>query len=136
MFKKIICVAAALITLALAWTANSVKFADGKAFELYSESLSSKAKICAADDADYRAELLRTGEKITLTGGEEELEKLIGSLGVKIVFVEETEFGTSYYGYSENLKYRKTVGKKVVNFHAFKGKSEIVVGTPIIFGGY
>lgn len=136
MFKKIICVAAALITLALAWTANSVKFAEGRAFELYSKSVSSRAEIVAADDACYRAELLRTGEKITLTGGEEELEKLIESLDVKIVYIEKTEFGTSYYGYSEKLKYRKTVGERVVNFHAFKGESEIVVATPVIFGGY
>lgn len=135
MFKKIFCFTAALIALAAAWTVNSVKFAEGKAFELYCESSSSSAKICAAD-ACYASELLRTGEKITLSLGEEELRELIKSLGVKEVFTEKTEFGTSYYGYSDKLKYRKTIKKKVVNFHAFKGKTEIVVGTPIIFGGY
>ncbi len=78
-----------------------------------------------------------TGESCVISCGNEKKPKDIAKeLGGKILFSESTEEGVSYYGYSDNVKYKKRVNGKVVNFQIFCCESRMKVGLPLIFGSF
>ncbi len=73
------------------------------------------------------------GETVTVEDvSKDEIFKIFSA---RLVKVEKIESGTSYYGYSDKIKYCATVGGERVNIHVFVGE-ETKVGSPLIFGGY
>ena len=80
------------------------------------------------------------GEKTTFVCGEENRDGLVKALldefSCKEVWTEEVNGILSYYATSEFLPRKVVVQGSVVNLHIAVREGEVVVGTPIIFGGY
>lgn len=68
------------------------------------------------------------------------LADILQEFSAQVVLEEKVLSVTSYYAYSERLGRGVVVGGKTVNLHVAVSTREggvgIVVGTPIIFGGY
>lgn len=74
------------------------------------------------------------------TSPEKFLADILQEFSAQVVLEEKVLSVTSYYAYSERLGRGVVVGGKTVNLHVAVSTREggvgIVVGTPIIFGGY
>ena len=68
--------------------------------------------------------------------GKEIAEKIINSYRAKLCFSEEISGTVSYYCYSPMLKGGVVLRGKKINLHIAVRTESIVLGTPIIFGGY
>lgn len=79
----------------------------------------------------------KTGESCVLSydNGKKPVD-VANVLGGKILFSENTEEGVSYYGFSNKVKYKKTVNGTAVNFQIFCGESQMKIGLPLIFGSF
>lgn len=104
---------------------------------------SDRVEIClgkngsASELAFYQGELFCDkiyGETITLDN-KIPYQQIFSEFNASLVLVEETNYGTSYYGYSDKIKYCTVIDGKRVNLQVFEGK-ETKIGSPIIFGGY
>ncbi|MBQ9117910.1 MAG: YwmB family TATA-box binding protein [Clostridia bacterium] len=73
--------------------------------------------------------LLKKGETGTA-------ETILAAFDAYDVWTEEIDGTTSYYAASEKLPKKVTVGGRTVNLHIAVKADRVVVGTPIIFGGY
>ena len=56
--------------------------------------------------------------------------------GAKILLKESASDVISYYAYAPSIKDYIRVGGYAVNLHVAVGNGRVVIGTPIIFGGY
>lgn len=137
MLKKTFCAILSVLLLAAVWTASgrSVFENVGDNGRFYFYNSSSLAGSVKTDDFCVAAYMLRTGESVTIDESED-YRKIFSEFDAQLVFTEEIEEGVSYYGFSEQLKYKKVLNGKVVNLHVFVGKDYTVAGTPIIYGGY
>lgn len=106
-----------------------------ESFEVYTKSASSNAVITTTTKDYYPLIFAKTGESCKIKG-EFDLTSFFIQTGAKLVFKEQTESGTSYYAYSKNIRYKKVINGKKVNLHVHVGKTDITVGSPIIFGSY
>lgn len=66
----------------------------------------------------------------------ESVDKILRDMEAKCVFKESTAYGTSYYCYSPKVKYREYLNGKAVNLHLFLGDDRLIMGAPLIYGGY
>ena len=64
------------------------------------------------------------------------VSEILSEFGATLVFNERIEEGESFYAYSPRIRYLKVISGKRVNLHVFVGKTQITVGTPIIFGSF
>lgn len=142
MFKKILSFtfvfafcAAALFALKIE-NSRSPLFAYADRIEVYGADGSFCGGIVVTE-REYPFVKFRAGESCTAVYiGDKSAEEIFAELGGKILFSETTEAGVSYYGYSEKIRYRKKIGENVVNLHVFKGKDDLKIGTPLIYGSY
>jgi hypothetical protein len=100
-------------------------------------------KTTYLDSSSSLAEMVYDkGVYFNKTGFSVELEEMIdlgdllSSFGAKILFVEDTTDGTSYYAYSPKLKHVNIINKTRVNLHVHVSKDKMVVGSPLIFGSF
>lgn len=81
-----------------------------------------------------------TGESVCMRcdHAEEFLAEVLQTYAAQVVFVEETQGVCSYYFFSQLLPKKIVLNGRAVNLHiAVESNQErVVVGYPIIFGGY
>ena len=138
MFKKI-ALAFCFITccLLLWWGNNAPVFnAYAKEFEVYRKSNSSCAQIVKANAFTTAFITDKTGESCIVDGSTFNTGKFLSDFNAKVVFSEKIDGTTNLYAYSKKIKYFVTIGGKKVNIHVVYQNENIVLGTPIVFGGY
>ena len=130
MFKSFMCFIVAICFLLITSAYIKPKFSNyASDITLYAYGYSSNAKR-------VNENILHTGESFTLSKGQIDVEKFLQDYSAEILFVEETQEGTSYYAYTKKLNTEKIIKGQKINLHIFIGKSTISVGTPIIYGSF
>ena len=104
--------------------------------EVYKNHPSSSCSILNLNYINTCLTFNRYGEGYTLTSSQTSAKQILEEYDAKIVKVEKIEEGTSYYGYSKQIKYCKYLFGKKVNIHVFEKDSVIKIGFPIIYGSY
>ena len=66
----------------------------------------------------------------------QKLFKFITDYGVEFYYSQKIEDGTSYYGYSNKIRYSQKLNGKIINVHIHVKNGTIKIGFPIIFGSY
>jgi hypothetical protein len=137
MFKKLCLVVLSLVFILFIGIANEAPMFSGYAreYEIYTESASSNARIIKANKNIYPFITAKVGESCKIKGVFE-LHKFLADMKAEIVLIEPTGEGTSYYAYSKNIRYLKTIRGKRVNLQVFIGKTSVTVGSPIIYGSF
>jgi type IV secretory pathway VirB6-like protein len=138
MLKKALFILIAAVTLFVLWAINCVpvfgKMSDN--FELYISEHSSNAGIVKVKRQEFPFVRNVTGESCKLKADNFSVIKFFEDFQAEIVFIEETEEGVSYYGYSPLIKYHKDLRGERINLHVFVGGEQVTVGTPIIYGSF
>ena len=138
MLKKILVFPCCFFLLLGVYAFNDkpVFFGYAERFEIYLLNASSTAQIVEISEKDYKAFNGIKGESCKIQSENFSVEKFFSEFCAEIIFEEHTAFGTSYYGFSPKIKYRKQILDKTVNLHIFVGESGVTVGSPIIFGSF
>ena len=119
------------------WATNSKPLynAYSNSYEIASKSTSSNAKFIYGNNLDYILSFHRTGEVVTIYD-HTSLEDLLTAFNAKVIFTEQTVYGTSVYAFSSKIAYRKEINRKIINIQIFFNEQKIMIGSPIIYGGY
>lgn len=137
MFKKICVLLCAFLLLAGLWlSVKPVFYKQSDRLEIYLKSSSSNAVITRMDSFESLFLTGIKGESFKREKDGFELSDFLGEFNAVEVFRETTEEGTSVYAYSSDIRYCVKLRDKKVNLQVFTGKSQITIGTPLIFGGY
>ncbi len=120
------------------WVQNAKPiFSDyAENFNLYLVNPSSMAKIITATRFDYPRYTDIKGESCTVKDKTLTAEDIFNEYNATLVFTETVANTVNYYGYSNEIKYRKTLGDKIVNIHISVSENGVTVGSPIIFGSF
>ena len=102
--------------------------------EYYLYSFSSQANIVT--DPTPLDLLFVTGESARIKTEEANLDELLSFYDAKVLFTENVDGAVSYYCYSPKLKSPVVLDCKSVNLHIIVKDKEIVLGSPVVFGGY
>ncbi|MBE5753653.1 MAG: hypothetical protein E7343_06310 [Clostridiales bacterium] len=102
--------------------------------EYYLYSFSSQANIVT--DPTPLDLLFVTGESARIKTEEANLDELLSFYDAKVLFTENLDGAVSYYCYSPKLKSPVVLDGKSVNLHIIVKDKEIVLGSPVVFGGY
>ncbi len=102
--------------------------------EYYLYSFSSQADI--KKDPVPLDLLFVKGESVRIKTDEVNLDEWLSLYGAKVLFTENFDDGISYYCYSPKLKTPILLDDKSVNLHIIVKEKELVLGSPIVFGGY
>ena len=78
------------------------------------------------------------GEKVVyrVEDGADFAQSVLSILSASVLWQEEVEGAICYYAAAESLSRAVLVGGEKVNLHIVVKADEVVIGTPIIFGGY
>ena len=87
-----------------------------------------KTRLSFSDIFRVRGESVVTAER--------DLESIANRFQATLVAVEETDGAVSYYYVVEAWQYGISLNGKRVNLHIAVGNDRVVVGTPVIFGGF
>ena len=117
-------------------TQTPLFYGYGDTFEISTLSSSSKALFQNVNEREYRFSFNRTGESCEIFTDEISVDKILEDFSAKVVFIEETAEQTSYYAYSDKIKYLKILDGKRVNLHISTSNEKIKIGSPIIFGSF
>ncbi len=63
-------------------------------------------------------------------------ETFLEKSGAKLLFIEDLDGVKNYYYYSKRLPKCEVVNQKKVNIQIAISNEKVVIGTPIIYGGY
>lgn len=138
MFKKITTISLSIFTVFFAWTLCSIPiFNDyGNTREIYQQSNSSCSEIHTTTKTSNCTFTMRYGEGCVVDKDCADYQQILDRYNAQIVFIERTEFGTSYYAFSKSIPYSTCFKKQKINLQVFVGESYIKLGTPIIYGSY
>ena len=103
---------------------------------LYVGEANSNCKIVMTKNSFVPFILSVRGESVQIHNKNFNLNSLLAHFDARLIFIEELEEGTSYYAFSNQIKYRKIMKDKVVNLHVFIAENYVVLGSPIIFGSF
>lgn len=131
-----ILIAAGALMLSLALLPDRLCFKGGESYSFYCGTSSADCRVITATD---RAAL----KKLTLKSvcGESAVYSsldpiaFISEFDGEIVFTEEVAGITNYYC-KANLPYSVIIDGEEINLHVCVREDSVMVGTPIIFGGY
>ena len=138
MFKRICTFFSIIIVLFGVFLLNyKPMFADfTDRLELYLDENSSNAQIISVETIDYRFIKNIKGESFKIDKKCFSLDEFLNKTGGKVIFTETTEYGVSYYCYSNSIKYRKQIRGEIINLHVFVGKEQVTIGSPLIYGSF
>lgn len=104
-------------------------------FEVYTVG-GSAGKIASVGGTDFFLCRRVKGESFKCAAEFFSVEEFLNDFAAQIMFTEETKEGTSYYAFSESIKYSKTFNDKRINLHVFVGSEQVTVGSPVIYGSF
>ena len=135
--KAITCMLSVITVFAVYFcTQTPLFYGYGDTFEISTLSSSSNAIFYNVNESQYRFSFNRTGESCEIFTEEISVDKILADFSAKIVFIEETAQQTSYYAYSDKIKYLKILDGKKVNLHISTSNEKTKIGSPIIFGSF
>lgn len=138
MFKKIATILTAWFCLMGVWVVNNkpIFSAFSSEYEVYSFQNGSNGDIQTTQLKDYLGCSLKYGEACVIDLADFGEKAFLEYYGATIVFLEQTCYGTSLYGYSPKIKYSTIINGEKINLHVFICENYVKVGSPIIFGSY
>ena len=125
---------AAIFALVCLFNSSAFPLESDKEYYLYSSS-SQSLIVKTVDFADLpyvKGECAR----VETENGNAYLEKILAHYGAAVLKTERFDDGISYYCYSPKLKNKLLVDGAAVNLHIVVKPTEVLLGTPVIFGGY
>lgn len=127
-------VAAAVLFFVFLFNTSVFPFAEDKEYYLYSPtSQACIVKKVGLSDLPYiKGECAR----VETGNSEEYLAKTIEKYAARVVKTEVFDGGKSYYCYSPKINWQTVLDGETVNLHIVVKDGEILLGSPIIFGGY
>ena len=141
MLKKVSLIFTAIILILITGITNTKPvfggFADNfDCYEIYTSTYSSTENIIAVTTLkEYLSVAKKKGESCR-GRGDASKDSIFSAFNARLIYIEETKEGTSYYGYSNKIKYQTEIKGGKVNLHVFVAKDYIKVGSPIIFGSF
>ena len=137
MFKKLCCVAFSFIAiLYMTMCYRMPVFSEyAKDFELYLNCPSSTCQIIKATKLESVFIGRIYGESFKADKNFD-AGKLVDRFNAKLVKVEVVNGIENYYYYSPKIKYKKQLFGERVNIHVAVTKTQITIGSPIIFGSF
>ena len=140
MFKKLSVLVLCALCLTICWWINGKPIFNNvkgvKLFEIYQRSNSSSAQIQLVDALEYKLATNKYGEACVVEKQGFNVQDFFNQVNANVVFVEKSAYGTSYYGFSNKIKYSKKIYGKKINIHVFVGESQVKIASPMIFGSY
>ncbi|MBR5899778.1 MAG: hypothetical protein IKZ38_00075 [Clostridia bacterium] len=138
MRKKILAITFVLLMFGYLINAYNQPIFKGYAqrFTVYLGDNSSNARQRTVERLGYALSLNKFGESCSVKKEDFDIDEFINTFSAQPVFSESLPEGENYYFYSPSVKYLKTLGDKRVNLQVFIGEDRVVLGSPIIFGGY
>ncbi len=127
-------VALCVFACVCAFNLSAFPFEEDKEYYLYSAS--SQAKIVDAVKISDLPYIKGERVRVQTREGEGFLQAALEKYAATILKTENFDDGVCYYCYSPKLKNQMLLDGKVVNLHIVVKKSEVVMGTPIVFGGF
>ena len=136
MFKKILSAfsVSVLFSLLIFYYSAPVFKDYSDKFTIYPSS-SSTGKFETVNEENFPL-IKKGGESFEIKNGEITVEEILVKYNAELIFTESIEEGISYYAYSSDIPYVKTINGKKINLHIFIGKEKTVVGSPLIFGSF
>ena len=108
-------------------------FEGDKEYYLYTPSSNAQIK----NDVNLSDLPFIRGERVILSNlSSEDLASILARYSANVIKEEEFLGGVSYYCYSPKLEGGIMIDGEVVNLQIAIKKDSVVLGTPIIFGGY
>ncbi len=104
--------------------------------EVYLNYNSSNAKIIAINKEDIKNFISKKGEAIFIEKKGLCPYKLMEEFSAKLILVEKTNEGVSYYAYFKDIKYVKNVKGEKINLHIFISDKGTKIGSPLIYGSF
>ena len=104
--------------------------------EVYLRYNSSNAEIVSVKKEKVKDYIVKKGEAVFIEGEKLSPIDLLKTFNAKLVFIEKTEEGVSYYAYSKDVKYLKMIKGERINLHIFIGEKGSKIGSPIIYGSF
>ena len=140
-FKTVLAIflSAVLFLFMAILTVTAFPFEGQKEYYLSSATSQCLIKPCLSltDLPFLRGESIRvTLEQETANSQQAYLNELLEVYKATILKVETFECGVSYYCYSARLRKGVSLDGVTVNLHIVVKDREMVVGTPLVFGGY
>lgn len=138
-FALVLSVVVALLAFCVVKIGSVCKFSalDGaRVFYLYSASSQSlqKQSLAFSDLFSIRGESVRFAHDGRLAT--ELAQEILARYGADVCFTEEVDGVLSVYAYTQSWNNALTLDGATVNLHIAVSKTECVVGSPIIFGGF
>lgn len=123
-----------VFSFAVLFQISSFPYAKDKEYYLYSPSSQAEIKT----ELELKDLLHIKGERVKLetTDGEKYLHSLIARYAADVIKMEQFDGGTSYYCYSPKLKTPILLDGAHVNLHIVVKEKEMLIATPLVFGGY
>lgn len=129
---------AALLVAALTAMPKRLLFSGGQSYNFYLGEGSKNCRVVTTDGESASITRLTLsdvcGESASYPS-DYDWQNLLASLNGDVLFTEELDDSVNYYC-KANLPYSVNLYGKEVNLHICVKQSGIMVGSPIIFGGY
>ena len=129
--------AAALIVLALTALPNRLAFRGGESYSFYVGDTSKNCRVVTANGNTAALTRLTLkgvcGESATYSSFD--WQAYLDEVNGTVLFVEELSDSTNYYCKAD-LPYFVELYSQEVNLHVCVKDGCVIIGTPIIFGGY
>lgn len=129
-----VCLAIGVLAFVALFHITVFPYAADKEYYLYSPSSQAQIKneITFSELPYIKGECAR----FAIENDEKDLQALIAHYNAEIVRIEQFNGGTSYYCYSNKLKTPILLDGAHVNLHIVVKENELLIATPLVFGGY
>lgn len=105
-------------------------------FVLYTNSNSSNCAFKSVNRLEYCFSINVFGEECSVKKENFDLQEFLDDFSARIVLVEYTESGTSYYAYSNKVKYLQVIKGQKINLHVAISGDMVYLGSPVIYGSF
>ena len=138
MLKKVFCVILAIATIVGVNLLCSLPLFYGLSdgYTVYLNDNSSIASAVKLNSPIYPFMAKVKGESCKVKKDGFSVDEFFKERNATILFTEELDGITCYYGYSEDIKFNTIVGDKIVNLQVAVAENSVTVGSPIIFGSF
>lgn len=138
MLKKVFCIVLAIAVVVAVNLLCSLPLFYGLSdgYTVYLNDGSSMASRVKLNSPIYPFMAKVKGESCKLKKDGFSIDEFFKERNAAILFIEDLDGITCYYGYSEDVKFNALVDGKKVNLQVAVAENSVTVGSPIIFGSF
>ena len=138
MFKRVLVMIFVVLILSVMYFSSFTPVFNkySNKYEVYLYDNGSNATILNVDKVEYYLLSNIHGESCKIESENFDVFKFFEDMGAEIMFIEQIEDVVCYYAFCSRIKYRKQVLGHTVNLHVAIRKSQITVGSPLIYGSF